>query len=100
MMDDFSEIRVSWLLDDGTITPPVVHGLALYGGIVPSVEDVILVGSGKDANSAKVVERYVVPDIADTAWWHIVLRHHQLDKGCLAALTCPVKAARLDGVAT
>lgn len=100
MMDDFSEIRVSWLLDDGTITPPVVHGLALYGGMVPSLGDVILVGSGKDANSAKIVERYVLPDIDDFAWWHIVLRHHELDNGRLAALSYPVKAVRLDRGAT
>lgn len=91
MLDDFSEIRVSWLLDDGTITLPVVHGLSTYGGMVPGIGDVIVVGIGKDADAAKVVERYVVTNIDDEPWWHLVLRHHELEKGRKAALTYPAK---------
>lgn len=91
MPDDFSDIRVSWLMKDGTITPPVVHGLSTYGGMVPSIGDVIVVGSGKDADAAKVVERYVMPDIDDIAWWHVIVQHHELDKARRSALTCPVE---------
>ena len=74
MADDTNpDIRISWILSDGTVSLPATHSLSAYEGVVPNVGDVIAVGPGNKSDAARVSERYLVQNFDSYSWWHLVV---------------------------
>jgi len=70
-MSSSKDIAVTWLFEDGSLAGPVFHHIDHYGGIIPSIGDVVAVKFDDGFDSVKVVERYVA-DVDGIITWHLV----------------------------